>query len=85
MLLGRDFNVTLEARDRPNNMGGWDSDSEEFWAFIVEMTLIEMGHVDCVYTRRSMAGRNMRSRLDRFLYSVELVERFPLVDVRSLP
>ena len=50
MLIGGDFNVTLEAKDRPNDMGGRDPDSEEFWAFIVAAALIEVGPVDCVCT-----------------------------------
>ena len=85
MLIGGAFNVTLEARDRPNDIRGWGSYSEEFWAFIAEAVLIEMGRVDCVYTWRSTTGQNLRSGLDRFLCSVELVEHFPLADVRSLP
>ena len=32
-----------------------------------------------------MTGRNIRSRLDKFLCLVELAEHFPLADVRSLP
>ena len=32
-----------------------------------------------------MTGRNMRSRLDRFICSVKLAKHFPLADVRSLP
>ena len=39
MLIGGDFNVTLEARDRPSETGGRDSDPEEFWAFIAEVAL----------------------------------------------
>ena len=31
-----------------------------------------------------MIGQNMRTRLDRFLRSVELAKRFPLADVKSL-
>ena len=45
--------------------------------------LIEMGPMDCLYAWRSMTCRNIRSRLDRFLCSIELVERFPLADVLS--
>ena len=83
MSIGGDFNVTLEAKDRPNDMGGQDPDSV-FWAFIAAAALIEIGPVDCMYTWRSMTGRNMRSRPDRFLCLVELAEQFTLADVRSL-
>ena len=85
ILIGGDFNVTLKARDRPNDMGGQGPDSEKFWAFITGAALIEMGPMDCMYTWRSMTSRNMRSRLDKFLGLVELAEHFPLTDVRSLP
>ena len=67
MLIGGGFNVTVEARDRPNDMRGQDSDLEEFWAFIAEEALIEMTPVACVYTWRSMTGWNIKSRLDGFL------------------
>ena len=85
MLIEGDFNMTLEAKDRPNNMGGWDPDLEEFCVFITKATLIKMGPMDCVYTWRSMTGWNIRSQLDRFLCSVELAEGYPLADVRSRP
>ena len=76
--------MTLEAKDKPNDMGGQDPDSEEFRAFITAVAIMEMGPMDCVYTWRSMTGRNMRSWLDRFLCSVDLTKHFPLADVRSL-
>ena len=70
-LICGDFNVTLEAMDRPNDTGGQDPDSEDFWAFILEAALQEMGLVDYLYTWRSTKGRNMPSWLDRFLCSME--------------
>ena len=75
--------MTLEAKDRPNSAGGQDLDLG-FWMFMSETELHEMGPVDCLYTWRSMNGNTMPSRLDRFLCSIELVERYPLADVRSL-
>ena len=39
MLMGGDFNVTLEAKNRPNNAGGQDLDLEGFWTFISEAEL----------------------------------------------
>ena len=50
MLIGGDFKVTLEAKDRPNDMGGRDPDLEEFWAFIAEAAFIKMRPMDCKYT-----------------------------------
>ena len=49
MLMGGDFNVTLEAKDRPNNARGQDPDSEDFRSFITKTTLQDMRRVDCVY------------------------------------
>ena len=64
MLIGGGFNVTVEARDRPNDTRVQDSDLEEFWAFIAEQALIEMRPMACVYTWRSMTGWNIKPRLD---------------------
>ena len=44
-----------------------------------------MGPLNCLYTWRTTNGSTMPSRLDRFLSSTELVELFPLADVRLLP
>ena len=85
MLMGGDFNVTLEAKDRPNIAGGQDLDSEDFRPFITEEMLQEMGPVNCVYTWRSMNRYTLPSCLDRFLCSTELAKQFPLADVHSLP
>ena len=53
MLIGFDFNMTLEAMDRPNNAGGQDPDSEDFRSFIIKATLLEMELVNYVYRWRS--------------------------------
>ena len=85
LLFGGDFNVTLVADDRPDGTGGRDQGSEEFWEFLGRAALHEMGPRDCKYTWRSEAGPSYRSRLDRFLCSVELMERFSEADVVALP
>ena len=45
----------------------------------------EIGPQDCNYTWRSEAGLSYRSRLDLFLCSVELLERFSEADMLALP
>ena len=85
LLFGGDFNVTLEVDDRPDGAGGRDQGSEEFWDFLSRATLREMGPQDSRYTWRSEAGPSYRSRLDRFLCSVELLERFLEAIVLALP
>ena len=45
MLMGGEFNVTLEAKDRPNN-----PNSEGFWTSISEAELHKVGPVDYWYT-----------------------------------
>ena len=85
LLFGGDFNVTLVANDRPDGTGGRDQGSEEFWEFLARAALQEMGPQDCNYTWHSEAGPSYRSRLDRFLCSVELMERFTEADVVALP
>ena len=47
-ILRGDFNVTLKAKDKPNDMGGRNPNSDNFWVLISEVTLIEMGLVDCL-------------------------------------
>ena len=37
LLIGGNFNVRLEAKNMPNDMGGRDLDFEDFWTFIVEV------------------------------------------------
>ena len=81
MLMGGDFNLTLETKDRPNNVRGQDPNSQGFWTFILEAESHEMGPVDCSYTRRSTNGNTMPSWMDRFLCSIELVEHYSLADV----
>ena len=76
--------MTLEAKDRPNNAGGQDPDSEGFWTFLSKAELRVMGLVDCLYTWRSTNDNTMPSQQDRFLYSIELAESYPLADVQSL-
>ena len=66
MLMGHDFNVTLEAKDRPNNVRGQDLDSKGFWTFISKAELHLMGPVECLYTWRNTNGDTMASWLDRF-------------------
>ena len=85
LLFGGDFNMTLVADDRPDGAGGRDQGSEEFWNFLARAALQDMGPQDCNYTWCSEAGPSYRSRLDRFLCSVELLERFPETDVLALP
>ena len=68
VIISSDFNVTLEASNRPNGMRG--RDPEDLWAFISEVALQEMGHVDWQHTWRSRTGLSMPSSLDRFLYSI---------------
>ena len=41
MLIGGDFTMTSEVKDRPNNMGGRDLDSEDFELFISKSALID--------------------------------------------
>ena len=61
MLMGNDFNVTLEAMDRPTNAGVQDLDLEDFRSFITEVMLQEMGPVNCVYTWKSTNRNTMPS------------------------
>ena len=63
--------MTLEADNKPDGAGGCDQGSEEFWAFLSRAALQDMGPQDYNYIRRSEAGPSYRSRLHRFLCSVE--------------
>ena len=85
LLFGGDFNVTLDTDNRPDGAGGRDQGLEEFRDFLSGAALQEMGPQDCNYTWRSEVGLSYRSRLDRFLCSVELLERFSEADVLALP
>ena len=44
-----------------------------------------MGPSDCLFTWRGLTNPMARSRLDRFLCSVEILEVFPLAMVIALP
>ena len=83
LLFRGDFNVTLEVGDRPNEAGGRDSGLEEFWIFISESALQDMGPADCRFTWRSSTGPHKLSSLDRFLCSIDILELFPLTDIWS--
>ena len=82
ILIGGDFNVTLAVADRPNGAGGRDPRSAEFREVLAQLGLVELGPSDRRFTWR---GPTSQSRLDRFLCSIELLDRFPLVEVISLP
>ena len=85
LLFGGDFNVTVVANDRPDGTGGRDQGLEDFREFLARAALQEMEPLDCNYTWRSDVGPSYRSRLDRFLCSIELMERFSEADVVALP
>ena len=59
ILMGGDFNVTLEAMDRPKNTGGQDPNLKDFLVFISEVTLQEVQPVDCLYTWRITTGQTV--------------------------
>ena len=82
LLIGGDFNVTLAPEDRPNGMGGCDPGSAQLRNLLNQFGLQEMGPADRRFTWR---GPTAQSRLDRFLCSIEILERFPLAEVTSLP
>ena len=50
VLIGGDFNVTLEAEDRPNGMGDRDPSSIQFRETLLRLCLIEMGPSDRRFT-----------------------------------
>ena len=82
ILIGGDYRVTLASDDRPNGAGGRDPGSAQFWEVLAQLGLTEMGPQDRRFTWR---GPTSQSRLDRFLCSIELLARFPLAEVTSLP
>ena len=82
LIIGSDFNVTLALDDRPNGLGGCDPRSAQLRNVLARSGLQEMGPVDQRFTWR---GPTSESRLDRFLCSIEMLERFPLAMVTSLP
>ena len=83
-LFRRDFNVTLQAGDRPYRAGERDPSSEAFWSFVSGAAQVKMGHTGCVYAY-STAGPNSLSRLDRFMCLMALIKCLPKADVQSLP
>ena len=82
LLIGGDFNVTLDAEDRPNDMGGLDSGSARFREVLPQLGLGELGPVDQRFTWR---GPTSQSRIDWFLYSPEVSDICALAEVTSLP
>ena len=82
MLIGGDFNVTLRANDRPNGGGGRDPGSAQLRELIDSLSLAEMGPLD---RRLTWSEKSSKSRLDRFLCSVEMLAAYPLAEVSALP
>ena len=82
LLIGGDFNVTLTAEDRPNDMGGQDPGSARFRETLAHLGWGEMGPVDQRFTWH---GSTAQSRIDRFLYSPELSDAYALAEVTSMP
>ena len=85
LYFGENFNVTLEVTDRPNDSGGLDPRSEQFWACMAASELEEMSPSNCVYTWRSLAHPHSLFCLDRFLSSLELLMELPHAEVQGLP
>ena len=81
LIIDGDFNVTLAPEDRPIGMGGCDPSSVQLQNLLTRFGLQEMGPTDRRFTWR---GPTSQSRLDRFLCSIEILERFPLAEVISL-
>ena len=82
LLIGGDFNVTLNAEDRPNDLGGNDPGSARFRETLAHLSLGEMGPANQRFTWH---GPTSQSRIDRFLYSPELCDIYALAEVTSLP
>ena len=82
VLIEGDFNVTLEAEDCLNGMGGRDPGSVQFRETLLRLCFIEMGSSDRWFTWR---GPSSQSRIDRFLCSPSLADAFALAEVSSLP
>ena len=85
LIIGGDFNVTLEATDRPNGLGGQDLGSTQFRAVLAQTGLQEMELADRRFMWRGSTRSMARSRLDRFLCSVEMLDLFPTTKVTALP
>ena len=82
LLIGGDFNVTLDAEDRPNDMGGSDPGLARFREVLAQLGLGELGPANRRFTWR---GPTSQSRINRFLYSPELSDIYALAEVTSLP
>ena len=82
ILIGGDYNVTLAADDRPNGAGGRDLGLAQFREVLAQQGLAKIGPFDQRFTWK---GPSSQSRLDRFLCSIELLARFSLAEVTSLP
>ena len=81
-LIGGDFNVTLAAADRPNDAGGRDQGSARFREVLAQLGIGEMGPTNKRFTWR---GPTSQSRINRFLYTPELLDIHTLAEVISLP
>lgn len=79
-IIGGDFNLTLVDSDRPGGRGGRDPGSRAFWDWTNDLSLIDMGPLDVIYTWN---GNNSRSRIDHFFISVEATSLFPAAFCRS--
>ena len=84
LIIGGDFNVTLEAAYRPYGLGGQDPGSTQFRDVLAQMGLQEMGAADRRFTWRGSTESMARSRLDRFLCSVKMLDLFPATEVTAL-
>ena len=81
ILIGGNFNVTLAAADRPYRAWGRDPRSAQLREVLAQLGLAEMGPSDRRFIWRGLTSQSL---LDRFLCSIELLERFPLAEVTSL-
>ena len=74
----------MEADDRTNEEGGRDHCLEELWASLARSEMHEMGTQDSAYKWRSAAGASYMSTSDKFLWSLELMDRFCGADVHAI-
>ena len=74
--------MTLTLQVRPNDMGGQDPGSARFRETLAHLGLGEIGPADQRFTWH---GPTSQSRIDRFLYSLELCDIYALAEVTSLP
>ena len=82
LLIGGDFNVMLAIEVQPNDAGGLNLRSAHFREVLAQLGLDELGLADRRFTWR---GPTSQSRIDQFLYSLELNDIYALVEVTSLP